>query len=436
MPDNHIQNNVYASLINSIGILHNVNESIKRDKTVLSSFTDYVTQNEAEISKFGKASDELIVYLDKYDFTKGFQLEAMRKKVEALHPLRLKLATMGEEAKKLAVFPDRYGSKRAIEICRNLALTCMQRMSLEETKRVSELVESNTGKLLEIQKKFASDDYIRDQINDAIGADRNILNKFKAYFSELQQYVTGFPHSGEDDLAVVKKRIDVAKQVEALIIKVGKTIETIKSYCDRYNKGNVVAKYANVISDTYSKMRFFDVDKWKFQLNDIEKQARSVISAFENENRELVQLQSVLLRKNPDMWSEDNDSLTDTINSLIGRDSKKVSFSLEQLRNRIDEAKRNRVDYIGTMVNRYGWLTRKNYKGLHDNLISEYMSLSEYKSSIEAMRKEHSRQVWKGIGLGVGIPVGIAVAIYAIYVIAAFALGFILLRILLRSHDD
>ena len=121
---------------------------------------------------------------------------------------------------------------------------------------------------------------------------------------------------------------------------------------------------------------------------------------------------------------------------MLAKDSRKAAFSIKQLRDRIDDAKSNRNDYIGSMVKRYGWLTRKNYKGLHDNLITEYLSLSEYKSSIEAMRKEHSKRVWKGIGLGIGIPVGIAVAIYAIYVIALIALGFIILKFLLRSHDD
>lgn len=436
MPDNHSQNCIYESLIGSIGNLHIVSESIKKDKVMLSSFADYINQNEAEITKFGKALMELRDYLGKYDFSKGFQLEAMNKKLEALHPLRLKLAKMGEEAKKLAVFPDRYGSKRAIEICRNLALTCMERMSLEESGKVSELVDANTGKLLDIQKKFASDDYIKDQINDAIAADRNTLVKYKAYYAEIQQYVSGFPHSGEDDLAVVKKRIETVKQVEMLVVKVGKTIEPIKSWCDRYNKSKVVANYMAVVNDAYTKMRYSDVDKHKGRLNDAEKQAMSVIAAFEKENSELVQLQSTLMRKSPEIWKEDNESMMGTITSLLGKDTRKASFSLEQLRNKIMDAKRNRLDYIGSMVKRFGWLTRKNYKGPHDDLISEYISLAEYNDSVEAMRKDHRKRVWKGVGLGVGIPVGIVVAIYAIYVIALFALGFVFLRFLLRSRDD
>ena len=431
------QSNIYNSLISSIGELHNVYESVLKDKSVLSSFTDYVNQNESEISKFGKASGELCSFLNNYDFSKGFlQIEPMHKKVEALHPLRLKLAKMGDEAKKLAVFPDRYGSKKAIEVCRNLSLACRERMCFDETGKVYDLVEANTEKLLELQKKFAGDGYILEQIKDEIEANKSILVKFKVYFGEIMQYVDGFPHAGEDNLAVIKKRIEAAKQVESLINNLGRTIETIKSYCDRYNKSIVVGKYATVVNDTYSKMCFVDVERYKSQLNDVAKQAQSVIGAFDNENRELVQLQSVLMRKNPDMWREDNENITDTIDSLLAKDSRKAAFSIKQLRDRIDDAKSNRNDYIGSMVKRYGWLTRKNYKGLHDNLVTKYLLLSEYKNSIEAMRKEHSKQVWKGIGLGIGIPVGIAVAIYAIYVIALIALGFIILKFLLRSHDD
>ena len=431
MSNSPSRNSIYDPLIDSVAKLNQVIGSINQDKTNLTSFTDYLNQNEAEISKFGKVLGELRDYWDKFDFTKGFQMEAMRKKVEALHPLRLKLAKMGETAKKLDAFPDRYGSKKAIEICRNLALTCMERMCLDETDKVSALVDTNTGKLLEIGKKFESDDYIKDQIMDAIKANKNTLDKFKAYFAELQQYISGFPHSGEDDLAVVKKRIEMAKQTEALIANVGKTIETIKDCCDRYNKGQVVARYASVVSDAYSKMRFADVDKYKAQLNDVEKQARSVISAFENENQELKQLHTALLGNNPDIWKEDNESLADTISSLLKKDSRKASFSLEQLKNKIEDAKRDRNNHIKATIEKYRWLTRRKYRGMHDGLVSRYLARFEYNQAIDSARRERNIKIWKIAGVSTGVValiilccvfpwiliilVGLAVAAYFIF---------------------
>jgi len=268
MPDNQIQNSVYSSLIDSIGELHHVNESINIDKGLLASFIKYLSQNEAEISKFGKASDELSEYLDKYDFTTTFQFDSMQKKLESLHPLRLKLAKMGEEAKKLAVFPDRYNSKKAIENCRGLAMTCMERMRLSETEKVETVVESNTQKLIDIQNLFVKDGNTLSQINAAIEADKVILNKFNAYKTELKQYVSEFPHQGKDDLAIVKERIAMAKQVDVILVKAE---NSLKSVLQSFGNESIpeIVRYKEVINKVKTEMRYADADGYKLKLNGV-----------------------------------------------------------------------------------------------------------------------------------------------------------------------
>ena len=411
MADASEQNSIYGSLIDSINVLYEVVESIKKDKAVLSSFTDYLNRNEGEFSKFGRASVELFNYMKQYDFGKGFQLDVMHKKVELLHPLRLNLAKMGEEAKKLAVFPDRYGSKKAIEICRGLALTCMERMSLDDSLKVSELVEANTAKLIELQQKFAGDGYILDQIKDVVDANKNMLNKYKAYFVELQQYINGFPHAGEDDLAVVEKRVDVLRQMDASVENIGKTIDEINTFCDRYNKNNVVMRYNSIVSEIYSKMTFVNADKYKAPLNDILTKAQTVISAFEKEEEELKILQATLRQKKPDIWKEDNERLSDKVSKILAKSPKKVSFDLNVIKGDVMNAKANRSNLISNTLNKYSWLNNSNYQEFHSRLLSKYMSLSEYLSEIETARKERTLRILKTVGKVLLYTIGIPLVI-------------------------
>ena len=174
MSNSSTQNNVYDSLLSSVGALSNVNVTIKSEKLVLSNFVAYLSQHKAEISKFGKATSELCDYLDGYDFSKGYQFDVMQKKLDMLYPLRQKLARMGEEAKKLSAFPDRYDSKRAIELCRGLAMTGMEKMSLSEAKRMEELVVANTQKLINIYNLFVNDGDILSQINAIVDSEKQL----------------------------------------------------------------------------------------------------------------------------------------------------------------------------------------------------------------------------------------------------------------------
>ena len=96
----------YDTLLKAVGAMPGVAETIHKDRDAMTGFVGYLTQNEAEISKFGKVTEEVCDYLDKYDFSKSYRFDAMQTKLDALHPLRLKLMKMGEEAKKLSVYSE------------------------------------------------------------------------------------------------------------------------------------------------------------------------------------------------------------------------------------------------------------------------------------------------------------------------------------------
>lgn len=384
----------YNTLLKSIGMITQVAESIHKDRDIMMGFTGYLTQNEVEISKFGKATDEVCEYLNKYDFVKGYQFESMQKKLEFLHPLRMKLVKMGKEAKKLTVFPDRYDSKRAIEICRGLALTCMERMSLAEIGKVEDLVETNTKKLIDIQNLFERDKNTLEEINAVLESNKLILNKCKAYQTELKQYVSEFPHQGTDDLEFVKSRIATAKQVVDLWVTVEKSIEGIRDYADRHDKSALIDKYSQIVVGLSSKMRYADVGNYKAQLNGVLQDIRTLCDAFEKDGNELKSFQQSLMLKKADIWKEDNERLLSKVSAIINCNSKKASFDIGKLKTEHVTAKQKRIDDIDATLKRYRWLgSSRRYKSSHDALKAKYITSTEYQTSVEMIRKERRKRL-------------------------------------------
>lgn len=384
----------YDTLLKAVGAMPGVAETIHKDRDAMTGFVGYLTQNEAEISKFGKATDEVCEYLNKYDFIRGYQFDAMQKKLELLHPLRLKLAKMGEEAKKLTSFPDRYDSKRAIEICRGLALTCMERMSLAEIGKVEDLVETNTKKLIDIQNLFERDKNTLEEINAVLETNKLILNKCKAYQTELKQYVSEFPHQGTDDLEFVKSRVATAKQVVDLWVTVEKSIEGIRDYADRHDKSALIDKYSQIVVGLSSKMRYADVGNYKAQLNGVLQDVRTLCDAFEKDGNELKSFQQSLMLKKADIWKEDNERLLSKVSAVLNSDSKKASFDLGKLKTEYVTAKQKRIEDIDATLKRYRWLgSSRRYKSSHDALKAKYITSTEYQTSVEMIRKERRKRL-------------------------------------------
>ena len=408
MIKNQDNNDIYAALIDSIGELYSVTESVKKDKSALDSFSDYLTQNETEISKFENATNELCGFMNGYDFTKGFLLETMLEKTKKLHPLRLKLGQMGEEAKKIKVYPDRYGSQRAIEICRNLAIKCKEKLGLDETEKVSQIIDANINKLIEIQKEFQGDGYILLQINEMLDSNKALLVKYKAYYGEIQQYVSNFPHSDRKDLEIVNDRIETAKQVDVLIGSVQKHISLIQNYYDRYGKKNVVTKYRNTNDDIYVRMHYLDVNGYKTRLNEIIKQANAVSNEFEREYQDIVSILATLNQNKPDIWKEENEELKRKLTQLIDKDTRLVQLDLVKIKDTISAARRKRTSDIKETTEKYSWLVRNSYASFHKNLVSRYISYSEYKSAIAEARAERIKKILKIVGkvllYTIGIP--------------------------------
>lgn len=428
MFNNIVQNKAYTSLLETIASLHAVGVSIKEDESILSSFTTYLSQHESEISSFEKAADELQTFMANFDFTQDFQLQPMKEKVDALHPLQLEMERMGSEAEKLKALPDRYGLRKAVDTCRNLVQTCRETMRLDEVDSMSALIREHTAALIDIQKKFASDNYILDQIMDTIDADRELLSKFKVCFAELQQYVKDFPHAGVDDLAEVVSYIEILKQANTNIAEAGVVIGTIRGYFNRYNKEEVVRLYDSIVSDMYAKMRFSEVPKYNAKLTDVISQAQNVFRAFEQESEDLEEIYDELSQNYPTIWKERNEQLKDWLECVIDSDSREANVDIAALRQSIATAKQKRNDDIHAMTERYRWLLRKKHSAFHQNLVNTYITYSQYQSDIDEARKERIKLILKTTGKVLLYTAGIP-----IYIIGG--LIYLLFKIIFSSKD-
>lgn len=400
--DTSISSFSYETLINSISVFDEGQKGIVRDKASMVSIADKVVNGEADISKFVQAKAQVESYLDGYDFRGGFQFDDMNKKIGSLLTLRSKLATMADEAKKLSTYPDRYGSQRAVDLCRDLAVKCREKLRLEEAEKAIALAETNTQKLISIRGQFESDGDILSRIKEAIDSNMKVLGKFKAYLAEIQQYVDAFPHSGQDDLAVVNGRIETAQQINSLLDKAQKAVEPIKGYADRHNKNAIVTRFQSIVDEMSSKMRYTDVGKYKSMLDDIIKQAHKVVASFDEERRDLQGVHDSLTLRKSDIWKNDSEKMIEKIGELLRSDTKTRIFDLPQIKADITQLINNRNRDIRKTLKKYPWLTNSFHSGFHDNLVSKYISYSYYLDEVDKERKERNKKILKWVGIVAG----------------------------------
>lgn len=375
----------YDDLLKTIDNLSYIEEANNRDKKLLSSFIVYLRDNILKIVQFERVSKDLEKFLTDYDFSKGIAFDSKIVALQKLHPLKSKLDGMGYAANELSGFPDRYGSQKAIDTCRNLAKNCFAKMVLEEADRVGVLCESNTGKLNELKKLLERDETILSQIKAIVNQDIALLAKFKAFQDELNRYIDDFPHPGQDDLKIVEFRIQQLKELYPLVINAKNAIVVIKDYCNRYNKDSLVARYRSTIANMGSSMKYAEVKAYQESLIDIEKAAVAIAEKFKKEPYEL-RLMRNIIESNHSLWKEDSERLLTTIDSLLRRNTAKVNFSYSQLETQYTSSKEQKIHAIETRKNIYKWLeNNKKYRDIHNDLTNRYLSFNSYNSNIERL---------------------------------------------------
>ncbi|MDR1182638.1 MAG: hypothetical protein LBL13_11730, partial [Bacteroidales bacterium] len=240
MPDITKENAKYfKSVIQSVIDLHGTETEIESDRKTLDQFTDFLTKNADEISKFNAIENEIVDYLKQFSFAGKMDFSPVKSKLQSLPALKEKLVEMGAEAKKLAGKPDRYNCHKAIEICKKLTLFCRNEMQSKDYANVAKLLDTNIPKLLVIQQEFEKEKQILADIKKILQSNKKVLDKFSAFNAEIQQFIASFPNNRDTDLQTVEQQITTLNSINQQAEDTEKTLATVKPYADRFNKNSI-----------------------------------------------------------------------------------------------------------------------------------------------------------------------------------------------------
>ena len=425
----------YTTIINSVNEFSLATDTMLAGEKNIPILTQLILSKEAEISKFEKITQELSQYLENYRFQSGCQFDNLQNKLQALFILHDKLAQMTSDVELLAGYPDLYGSMNAINLCRELALRCYNKLTFDEIEKASQTIDTNLQKLSFLKQKFEKDGCVLNQMEEAVKKEMPLLTKYKALLLEIKQYIQTFPHLGEDNLAEVTRRIDIAKQMNDLITTIDKDINLIKPFYDRHNKESVISNYTNTLQSIYDKMDSRNWTEYTTRLKNISNQIPNVLFAFEEERDALIRLRTNLKQCKSDIWKNDNEKILYSVDKLLNTNTATVKLDLNSLNQAIIEAQKKKKADIRDMLDKYSWLLNDRYSSFHASLVERYITYANYKSEIESARQERTKRIWKNIGKGVAITVGIVVAIYVIYFLIVVAIAWIIFKVAARSND-
>jgi hypothetical protein len=388
MPDIKKENTKYfAAIMQSVESLHKAETEVENEKVLFAKFADFLTKNADEISKFHAVENEIVDFLQKFPFAGKIDFPPVRDKLLPLSPLRQKLMEMGNEAKKLAGFPDRYNCHKAMEICKQLTMFCLNEMKPADYDKVTAALDKNIPKLLSIQKEFEKENQILANIKKVLQQYTTVLNKFPAYKAELQQFVASFPNNRNTDLKTVESHLAVLGEIHDKIKDIDKTLTQIKSYADRYNKSAISQQIENILSSAYLQMKISDTDRIDAELKKANADLKSLMNVFDEENKETTALCDKLKKKSPELWQEDTEQIVSVLDSILKSGTQKANYTLQHFYNQKQSAKTKRIQDIADTKQKYAWLNRKRYARLFDILERKYLKFSDFQQIIEDMRK-------------------------------------------------
>jgi len=432
MSDSLSKRDSYDALIGDItAFYHNAN-LVRVRKEALNTLSSCILDRDAKIAQFERVFADLKSFLDAYDFSKGYAFDALQEQLNALSALCGSLEKMGAEAKKIASYPDYYGAKRAVDICRELTIACKTKLHLNEISRFAQLVEANIQRLLEIQKRFEGDGFVLDQLRRIIEQNASILNKYPTYYGEITQYISTFPHQGEDSLSIVSQRIEILKEIDGLMSMIGNECSGLRPCCNRHHKDDVVREYDVIANEIFHKLLFANASGYKAKLTDLYNRIQKVVSAFASEKGLLLQLQGILQERKPVVWKEEGDRLLDKVRMLLGKDYRTEKLNADELQKMFTDAQKKRKNDIDAQTTYCPWLLKADYCALHEDLISKYITYEEYKNRISEWRKARTKKILKVICWVIGIPLAIVIIVFAFKYIIGFIAGIIVLWVFFK----
>jgi hypothetical protein len=391
MPDIKKENTKYfAAVMQSVEALHGAETEVENKKVLFAKFIDFLTKNADEIGKFHAVENEIVDFLQKFSFDGNIDFTPVRDKLLLLSSLRQKLMEMGSEAKKLAGLPDRYNCHKAMEVCKQLTLFCLNEMKPVDYDKVTATLDKNIPKLITIQKEFEKENQILADIKNLLQQYTTVLNKFLAYKAELKQFVSTFPNNRDTDLKTVENHLASLSGIYDKIKDINKTLSQINNYADRYNKNAVSQQIKNLISQAYSQMKISDTGRIDGELKKTTANLKSLINDFDKENKDTTALCDKLRKKLPDLWQEETEQLIAELDGIIKAGTQKSNFALQNYYSREQSARTKRTQDIATIKQKYAWLRRSRYAQPFNSLERRYLRFSVFQQELENIRKGRS----------------------------------------------
>jgi len=388
MPDITKENNKYfAAIMQSVETLNKTKTEVENEKVLFVKFTEFLTKSADEIGKFHAIENDIVEFLQNFSFTGKIDFSPVRDKFSLLPTIRQKLVEMGNEAKKLTGFPNRYNCHKAIEVCKQLTMFCVNEMKPADYGKVTAALDTNIPKLHSIQKEFEKEKQILSDIKNVMQQHTAILNKFAAYKAELQQFVSAFPTNRNTDFKTVESHLSALNGIYAQITNIETQQNQVRSYANRFNKNAVVQQTENLLSSVYSQMKISDVNRVNVELKKAVANLQNIINSFDKENKDTTALRNRLNTKSPDLWQEDTERLISELDSILKKDSRKSNFILQNFNNQIQLETDKKIKDIENIRQQHRWMKRKRYTIDLDRLTTKYMRFLDFQSEIENIRK-------------------------------------------------
>lgn len=334
----------------------------------------------------------------------------------ALLILHGKLKTLVRKTEELKALPVRHGSDIAINRIEELCGKRIDFMGKEEIKAFSKEVEAALENTTYILGKFSGDHDTFIKIKKIINDNREFLGKFRVWFSELEHYVSEFPHQGEEDFKKVSDYINAMKKADDKLNETKEKVNVIRGYANRHNKDAMVEHFSRLENEMLNKMSLEEVDFYSDRLGIVDKEIKSVEMAFDKELVDLGLLKRQLDLEKASMWKEDHDGASSGIRRSIamGKKLRECPFDMDELKKSIRNAMEKKARDVSNMTTRYDWLLDDKYSEHHNNLISRFISYHEYETEIELMREERAKKTRKGLGIFLIVIVAIVVTVVVV----------------------
>jgi hypothetical protein len=418
----------------SIQALHDTETFIETEKKTYRTFIDFLTNNAGEIGKFCAVEEEMTDYLKQYSFSGKADFSSVKDKLQPLTAIKQLLATMGSAAGQLAGYPNRYGCHKKMEECKTLTEFCVNRMKSVNYENTVTGLRIHISDLDDIKKEFETEAKILANIKNVITGNQALLNKYTAFKTETEQFVSTFPNDRDRDLTTVKQRIRDLNEVDKLFDKVNALVAKIQPYVNRHKKDAVTGYAAQIISFAHTQMKCRDLSKTKSDLENIIPKLNQVIGDFDKECNAVKQLHGNLLQRTPDKWEDDNEYLISELSSIIQKDTRKSDFVLQDFHTREQDACNKKKRDISGFEQQHANLMKRYGNRLYSAIRDRYVSYSFFQRWItdilEEERLRKNKLNWKiakiaGIVLGAATIIALFIAFLPWSLIVVVIIGII-----------